>query len=237
MVDEKKRRFLKHLGIVTGAGVVGLAIAQGSTTQAETLIDDLESAEQARGFRRVWARIEDRNANYGRTYEEYYEDAKRLGVWSCPTCRYVYGVAEGRVTRFDELPPTWVCTECGGTTKGEFENIGIAFRSGGQPRIKEQACAYHFDVDGDGNYEESERGVYCTMPCETICPVIPDKAIRKEPMSFVKGRDAKPKIGPKVDYDLCIGCGRCHKICGYNVVEWVNVPFDGKGDADLGGDI
>ena len=237
MVDEKKRRFLKHLGIVTGAGVVGLAIAQGSTLQAEGLIDDLESAEQARGYRRVWARIEDRNANYGMTYEEYFEDAKRLGIWACPNCRYVYGVAEGRVTRFDELPSTWVCTECGGVPKDMFENIGIAFRSGGQPKIREQACAYHFDVDGDGNYEDGERGTFCTMPCETICPVIPKKAIQKEPLSFVEGVDRKPKWGPKVHYDLCIGCGRCHKICGYNTIEWVNVPFDGKGDADPGGDI
>jgi rubredoxin len=228
MVDEKKRRFLKHLAIVSGAGVFGLAVAQGSTLQAESLIDSLEEAEQQRGYRIVWATRRDKDYNIPRTYAEYLADAERLGIWECARCNFIYDVTEGRETRFDDLPPDWVCTACEGATREEFEQIGIAFRSGGQPLVNEVACAFHYDKDADGVYEASEEGVFCTMPCRTICPVT---AIEKGAFSTLEGG----KIGPNVDFDTCIGCGRCHKICGYNCIEWVNVPYEGKNKRVFGG--
>lgn len=39
-----------------------------------------------------------------------------------------------------------------------------------------------------------------------------------------------------VDYDKCIGCGRCFKVCGRGVLEPIEKPFEGEdeyGD-DLG---
>jgi rubredoxin len=227
MVDDKKRRFLKHLGLVSGAGILGLAISQGSTRASEYLIDDLEESEQQRGYRIVWATKRDQENHYGRPYSEYLEDAERLGIWECDRCNYIYDVTDGLEARFDELPSTWVCVKCGGATKNEFEEIGITSRSGGQPLINEVACAFHYDEDGDGVYEASEEGIYCTMPCKTICPV---DAISKGPFSTITEGS---KIGPNVSFHDCIGCTRCHKICGYNCIEWVNVPYkatSGGGD-------
>ena len=228
MVDEDKRRFMKHLAMVGGAGIVGLAVAQGSTMKGETLIDDLEESEQQRGFRIVWATKRDEEFKAPYSYPEYLADAERLGIWECARCDYVYDVTDGREARFDELPADWVCTECSGATRDEFTQIGIAFRSGGQPFINEVACAYHYDKDGDGEFESSEEGVYCTMPCKIICPV---DAISKGPFSTIAGG----KIGPNVAFDDCIGCGRCHKICGYNCIEWVNVPYKGHAASNGGG--
>ncbi len=228
MVDEKRRRFFKHLGLVGAAGVIGLGISQFSGKAGENLVDSLEGVEQERGYRKVWATKRDRDNNYGRTYEEYFKDAERLGIWECSMCHYIYDVTEGREARFDELPSDWVCADCGSATKDEFEEIGIAFISGGQPFINEVACAYHFDEDGDGKYQSSEEGVFCTMPCRTICPV---DAIKLDAFGNLPPEQVSielPKRGPNVEFDTCIGCGRCHKICGYNTIEWVNVPYKGK---------
>jgi rubredoxin len=228
MVDEKKRRFLKHLAFVGGAGVFGLAMAQGSTLQAETLIDGLEEAEQQRGFRIVWATKRDEEFKAPYSYAEYLADAEKLGIWECSVCGYIYDVTEGRGARFEDLPADWVCTACGGAVRDDFVRIDIALHPGGQPLVNEVACAFHYDKDGDGVYEASEEGVFCTMPCRTICPVI---AITKDTFGTLAGG----KIGPNVEFDKCIGCGRCHKICGYNCIEWVNVPYKGKNKSVQGG--
>ena len=45
----------------------------------------------------------------------------------------------------------------------------------------------------------------------------------------VEGENSSPKKGPLVDFDTCIRCGRCHKICGYNSIEWVNLPYIARG--------
>lgn len=235
MVDEDRRRFVKHLGLVGGAGFIGLAIARGVSPDMTVKLDELETAEQGRGYRKVWATIRDNEGNYGTPYADYFDKAGKLGIWYCTTCGYIYDVTDGEVQRFDDLPSDWVCAnpECHGANKSTFTNIGIGFHSGGQPLINEVACAYHFDVNGDGNYEPDEEGLNCTMPCRTICPVT---AISKGNFSSVAGEDDKPKTGPVVDFDKCIGCGRCHKVCGYNVIEWVIQPYRGKNAYNPGGD-
>jgi Fe-S-cluster-containing hydrogenase component 2 len=65
------------------------------------------------------------------------------------------------------------------------------------------------------------------MPCKIICPV---DAISKGPLSTIT---EGAKIGPIVSFSECIGCTRCHKICGYNSIEWVNVPY--KSTSGAGG--
>lgn len=239
MVDQDRRRFVKHLGMVGAAGVVGLGIAQFSTRPHADLIDELEETEQQRGFRRVWATKRDQE-NFAVWaveddwyYEDYLREAERLGIFRCDKCGGIYDVTAGREARFDELSPDWECTrpECAGATKADFRPIGIAFISGGQPFVNEPACAYHYDSDLDG-YETGEEGVYCSMPCRTICPV---EAIEKKTFGGLGG-----KKGPVVRFEKedgkegCIGCGRCHKICGYNCIEWVNKPYEGPA---AGGDL
>lgn len=228
MVDDKKRNFLKHLGLVGAAGAVGIGISYLSATPPGDLIDDLQETEQERGYRRVWATRRDEENNYGITYATYLVDAERLGIYRCPSCGFIYDVTEGRNARFDELPPGWVCQnpECAGATKEDFQEIGIAFRTGGQPLINEVVCAYHFDLDGDGKYADEDQGVFCSMPCKAICPV---DAIKSGPFSHVESEDDQPKKGPVVEFDTCIRCGRCHKICGYNSIEWVNKAYTGRG--------
>jgi len=228
MVDEDKRRFVKHLGMVGGAGLLGLAISYGSSPTQESLLDGLESVEQERGYRKVWATKRDEEENYGIPYVTYFDDAERLGVYRCDKCGTIYDVTAGREQRFDELPSDWVCTrpECGGASKSDFKPIGIEFRSGGQPRINEVVCAYHVFEPVEGSDKVKEHlEIFCSMPCRTICPV---DAIEKKTFSETTGPDDLDKIGPVVDFDTCIGCGRCHKICGYNSIEWVNKPYTGK---------
>ncbi len=225
MVDDKRRNFLKHLGMVAGAGAVGVGVAYLTAKPPGDVIDDLQDTEQARGYRKVWATKRDEENNYGIPYSEYFDDATRLGIYRCDKCGSIYDVTAGREHRFDELPPDWVCTtpECDGATKADFKEIGIAFRTGGQPLINEVVCAFHFDMNDDGEYSKSERGIHCSMPCRTICPV---DAISEGDISAVAGEPTdKSKRGPTVDYDTCIRCGRCHKICGYNSIEWVNKAY------------
>jgi rubredoxin/Pyruvate/2-oxoacid:ferredoxin oxidoreductase delta subunit len=234
MADEEKRRFIKHLGLIGGAGFVGLAIARGASPAQADVLTGLQDAEQERGYRKVWATKRDEENAYGIPYIEYLDEAERLGIWYCTTCGYIYDVTDGKQQRFDELPNDWICPNpgCEGTPKSDFVNIGIGFQSGGQPLINEVACAFHFDIDGDGNYEKSEEGVHCSMPCRTICPV---EAIEKGSFSTIEGEDDKPKKGPIVAFDTCIGCGRCHHICGYNTIEWVIQAYKGDNAVIFGG--
>ncbi len=234
MTDKEKRRFLKHLGLVGAAGFTGLVISRFAHRGAGAQLDALQASEQERGYRKVWATKRDEENAYGVPYIDYLDEAERLGIWYCTTCGYIYDVTDGRKQRFDDLPPGWVCTNpgCDGATKDEFTNIGIGFQSGGQPLINEVACAYHFDLDGDGNFEPSEEGLNCSMPCRTICPV---SAITTGPFAHVEGEDDKPKKGPIVAFDTCIGCGRCHKICGYNTIEGVIEAYPGKNAVNPGG--
>lgn len=50
-------------------------------------------------------------------------------TWICRICGHIYDEAEGSVdegiapgTRFEDLPPDWVCPECG-ARKDDFEPI------------------------------------------------------------------------------------------------------------------
>jgi rubredoxin/NAD-dependent dihydropyrimidine dehydrogenase PreA subunit len=224
MVDDKRRTFLKHLGMVGAAGALGIGVSYLASSSPDVLIDDLEATEQGRGYRKVWATKRDENSNYGIPYSEYYDDALRLGIYRCDKCGYIYDVTDGRENRFDELPSTWVCPTpgCDGAAKSDFKEIGIAFRTGGQPLVNEVVCAYHPDMNMDGKYGDDAKGVFCSAPCVTVCPVT---AIKLGPFSNVVSLDDQSKIGPLVDFNKCIRCGRCHKICGYNAIEWVNEPY------------
>jgi NAD-dependent dihydropyrimidine dehydrogenase PreA subunit len=234
MVDEKKRNFIKHLGLVSGAGLVGLGVAYGASTPQDVLVDDLEEVEQERGYRKVWATKRDEEENFGITYSEYLDDAERIGIWRCSQGGFIYDVTEGRKQRFDELPSDLVSEfpGCEGATKEDFENIGIGFRTGGQPIINEVVCAFHFDLDGDGEYADEDKGFYCGMPCRTVCPV---DAITEGDFGTIVSEDNQNKRGPVVEFDTCIRCGRCHKICGYNSIEWVNKAYIGRGVESQGG--
>jgi rubredoxin len=232
MVDADRRKFLKHLGYVSAAGVVGLGVAQFASGKGDVLVDDLEEVEQERGFRKVWATKRDEESNYGIPYAQYNRDALHLHVMACTVCDYVYDVTEGRKARFDELPSTWTCPACTGATRDDFEDIGIAMRSGGQPLVNAAACAYHYDEDGDGQYQAAEERVFCTMPCELVCPV---QAISKGALDGTprdRWEQDHPKLGPVVDYEACIRCGKCHKICGYNAIEWVNQAYKALGPGE-----
>ncbi len=50
-------------------------------------------------------------------------------TWICRICGHIYDEAEGSVeegiapgTRFEDLPPDWVCPECG-ARKEDFETL------------------------------------------------------------------------------------------------------------------
>lgn len=52
-------------------------------------------------------------------------------------------------------------------------------------------------------------------------------------MSQIVGytRDEKiwiPKFIESIDSEKCIGCGRCYKVCGMEVLELIEKPFEGE---------
>lgn len=58
-----------------------------------------------------------------------WEGAKLMGKWECVVCGYIYdpavgdptqGIAAG--TKFEDLPDSWVCPECG-VTKDNFKKL------------------------------------------------------------------------------------------------------------------
>jgi len=44
------------------------------------------------------------------------------------------------------------------------------------------------------------------------------------------GRPWAPRYLERVDYDLCIGCGRCFKACGQSVLVPIEKPVDDEDD-------
>ncbi|MEA5514266.1 ferredoxin III, nif-specific [Nodularia sp. UHCC 0506] len=42
------------------------------------------------------------------------------------------------------------------------------------------------------------------------------------------GNTWTPKFAQEIDYEKCIGCGRCFKICGYNVLSLKALNEDGE---------
>lgn len=124
-----------------------------------------------------------------------------------------------------------------GDPRGEKDT---EFRSGGWPYINEAACAYHYDDDGDGIYEEKEKGKYCTSPCIRICPVNALKRHSVGESGIVKNtkvvpgfpyKKGKKKKNPLLNFGLdskCIHCGLCYKICGYDAIMWVNTLPEAK---------
>lgn len=52
-----------------------------------------------------------------------------MGKWRCVVCGYIYDPVKGDPdngvnpgTKFEELPPEWVCPECG-ATQDQFEKV------------------------------------------------------------------------------------------------------------------
>jgi Nif-specific ferredoxin III len=42
------------------------------------------------------------------------------------------------------------------------------------------------------------------------------------------GTPWSPQYLERIDPEKCIGCGRCHKVCGHDVMELVEKPFEGE---------
>ena len=49
------------------------------------------------------------------------------------------------------------------------------------------------------------------------------------------GKEWVPEFIVSIDIDKCIGCGRCYKACGRNILSLVEKPFDG--DDEFGDDM
>lgn len=102
------------------------------------------------------------------------------------------------------------------------------FLSGGFPYFHEQVCAYHYDDNGDGKYEEKEIKKYCSAPCIDVCPVNVIKLHSVSKKEIVGNEKIVPGFPQKKnrlecgDGTDCIGCGLCFKTCGYNTIQWIN---------------
>lgn len=46
------------------------------------------------------------------------------------------------------------------------------------------------------------------------------------------GREWAPSYLESIDYDACIGCGRCFKVCGRSVMSPIEKPVDDDFDDD-----
>lgn len=46
------------------------------------------------------------------------------------------------------------------------------------------------------------------------------------------GREWAPSYLESIDYDACIGCGRCFKVCGQSVMSPIEKPVDDDFDDD-----
>ncbi len=42
------------------------------------------------------------------------------------------------------------------------------------------------------------------------------------------GKEWTPRYLESIDVEKCIGCGRCYKVCGRNVLELIEKPFEGN---------
>jgi Nif-specific ferredoxin III len=42
------------------------------------------------------------------------------------------------------------------------------------------------------------------------------------------GKPWTPKFIDAIEIDKCIGCGRCYKVCGFDVLELIEKPFAGE---------
>ena len=48
-------------------------------------------------------------------------------------------------------------------------------------------------------------------------------------MSYTRGgKSWKPRFIESIDFERCIGCGRCYKVCGRRVLELIDKPFEGE---------
>ncbi|NTW29156.1 MAG: ferredoxin III, nif-specific [Coriobacteriia bacterium] len=50
------------------------------------------------------------------------------------------------------------------------------------------------------------------------------------------GRSWRPGYIDSVDYDACIGCGRCYKVCGQGVLAPIAKPYEADDDDEYGDD-
>lgn len=42
------------------------------------------------------------------------------------------------------------------------------------------------------------------------------------------GKSWTHKFIESIDFERCIGCGRCYKVCGRGVLELIDKPFEGE---------
>ena len=49
------------------------------------------------------------------------------------------------------------------------------------------------------------------------------------------GKSWTPRFIDEIDKEKCIGCGRCFKVCGFEVLELIEKPF--AGDDEYGDDM
>jgi len=42
------------------------------------------------------------------------------------------------------------------------------------------------------------------------------------------GKEWIPDFIDSIDFEQCIGCGRCYKVCGREVLELIEKPFEGE---------
>ena len=42
------------------------------------------------------------------------------------------------------------------------------------------------------------------------------------------GQTWSPRFIESIDVNKCIGCGRCYKVCGRDVLELIEKPFEGE---------
>jgi Nif-specific ferredoxin III len=46
------------------------------------------------------------------------------------------------------------------------------------------------------------------------------------------GREWTPAFLESIDWEACIGCGRCYKVCGQSVLAPIEKPIDDEDDED-----
>lgn len=50
------------------------------------------------------------------------------------------------------------------------------------------------------------------------------------------GNDWEPKFAAEINQNNCLGCGRCYKVCGRNVLQLIDKPFE-EDDDEFGDDM
>jgi len=196
-VDEKKRRFLKHLGIITLGGLAGMALTK-VTAKSTTEVVDTYSEKMVDEYKKfIWEKKDDLNGENMRDYKAYLMqvnggqilEAKKSGtpIVNEVACSYHVIIpkaeTEGgkkddhRIGEFCTAPCKKVCP------------VSVI-------KLKENKETE--DTWTDDEYKDKKVPTF-------------------------KGKDSEPSDASGSE---CIGCGKCFRICGYNAIHWVNTRED-----------